>query len=564
MNRIQLSIVLLLTVCLALTLINPGVAQQGNLLAGLILNGDFEGQFYPYGSGQVAQYWVPYDYNLGPSPPQYLRSTLYKHDGAASQQIWSDSVPWSAGIMQTTVLTSGQSGVRVQAGKRYTVHAWVYSIYGGPGSPVQNDKLNKRVGIHPSGGTNPKAADIVWTPWHGADKVWIQINCAAQASGNRLTIFIEADDPKSGGQDQVYIDQVWLEEEGAPTPTRTPTKTRTPTAMPTPTATPAIAVLRSINVGDHPQGIGVMLSMNRFFVANNGENTVSSLEGFFDWQHTKLPSGGQRPSNVAVDSGQCRMYVANTGTNNTAVFNICANSQIGSVPLGSGCSPDGIAVLTTTNTIYVANATANSVSVINGDTLTVSKTIPVGTLPGQIAVNPHTNKVYVTNRGYPSGNAGGVTVINANTQSVHKTIDLSASAAVPAPEPYGVAVNSLTNRVYVASASGKLVIIDGERDEVVRAVSPPVASRLNIVAVNPASNNVFVSSTSGNMVFVYDADMEIWSYTVTVGTSPSYGLAVNPLTYQVLVSNPNDNRVSLIRDFGIYQPIKLWLPIVLR
>ncbi|MBC7261300.1 MAG: YncE family protein, partial [Chloroflexi bacterium] len=365
-NRLRYLMVLIVAVSLAFLCVHPGSAQQMKTLSALILNGDFEGDFYPYGAGYVAQYWVPYDLSPG-SPPQYLRSTLHKYEGEASQMIWADTVPWYAGIMQTTVLTSGQSAVRIQAGKRYVVHVWVYSIYGGAAAPVQHDKINKRVGIHPAGGVNPKSADIIWTPWHGQDKTWIQINAAAEAKADRLTIFIEANDPKSGGQDQFYIDYVLLEEEGAPTPTYTPTKTPLPTATPTPTATPAVAVQRTIPVGRQPQGIAVQPDTNRFFVANRGENTVSSLEGFLDWRHTRFNSGGEHPSNVAVDPEQCRMYVANTATNSVAVFNICMNRLITSIPLGVGQAPSAIAVMTTTNTIYVANSTANSVTLIDGD-----------------------------------------------------------------------------------------------------------------------------------------------------------------------------------------------------
>jgi len=557
-DKLRYLMVLIVAVSLAFLCVHPGRAQQGKALSALILNGDFEGDFYPYGAGYVAQYWIPYDLSPG-SPPQYLRSTLHKYEGQASQMIWADTVPWYAGIMQTTVLTSGQSAVRIQAGKRYVVHVWVYSIYGGATAPVQHDKLNKRVGIHPSGGVNPKSADIVWTPWHGQDKTWIQINAAVEAKSDRLTIFIEANDPKSGGQDQFYIDNVLLEEEGAPTPTATPTSTPLPTATPTPTATPAVAVLRTISVGRQPQGIAVQPNTDRFFVANSGDNTISSLEGFLGWRHTRFDSGGEHPSNVAIDPEQCRIYVANAATNSVTVFNICMNRLIASVPLGDGQSPSGIGVMTTTNTIYVANTMANSVALIDGDTLTVTKTIALGPLPGQIATNPCTNKVYVTNRGYPPTDVGGVTVIDASTQSIRKTIALSE-----APEPYGVAVNPLTNRIYVASASGMLVIIDGATDEVIRTVPSPGHSGLDNVAVNPASNHVFALSATGNVVFVYDEDIGGWLYTLPVGSGRYRGIAANPFTYHIVVSNPSDNTVSVIRDFGFYQPFKVRLPLVMK
>ncbi|MBM4431661.1 MAG: hypothetical protein FJ026_15155, partial [Chloroflexi bacterium] len=236
MRRSRFVPVVLLVVSLVLAGTGLGLAQQGRLLSALLLNGDFEGGFYVYGSGYVAQYWTPYDYGIGSSPPQFLRSTLYKKDGEASQQIWSDRMSWYAGILQTTLLGS-PGGIRIQAGKKYTVHVWTYSIYGGASSAVQNDKILKRVGIHPAGGVDPKSSAVIWTPWHGQDKVWVQINAAAEATGDRLTVFIEAKNESSGGQDQLYIDGVWLEEEGAPTPTRTRTSTPTPTRTPRPTAT---------------------------------------------------------------------------------------------------------------------------------------------------------------------------------------------------------------------------------------------------------------------------------------------------------------------------------------
>jgi YVTN family beta-propeller protein len=570
MVRRQLWLVLLLILCLTLLMISSGMAQpataarpqHASALAALIVNGDFEGDFYLYGAGQVAQYWVPYDFSPA-SPPQFLRSAQYQHQGAASQRIWADSAPWYAGIQQTTVVDSASSGAaRIQAGKKYTVHVWVYSIYGGAGSAVQNDKINKRVGIHPSGGISPLSSEVVWTPWHGQDKVWVQINAAATATGNRLTIFIEANDPSSGGQDQLYIDDVWLEEEGAGPPTPTRTVTPVATATPVATPTPVVAVRQTIPVGAQPQGVAVVPQMDRFFVANNGTDSITSVEGFLNWRITSMPSGGHYPTNVAVDEERCRLYVVNTASNDMAVLNACTSGLLNTVPLGTGRAPGAVAVLTTTKQIYVANTATSSVSVINADTLTTTTTIAVGPMPGQIATNGRTNKVYVTFRGSLSDNRSGVTVIDANTLHVRTTIGLSYSDQIPAPGPYGVSINPITNRVYVATESGKMVVIDGASDTIIAAMPPPVPGGLGSVAVNPTTNHVFISSASGNTLFVYDADDERWLSPLSVGTGLFRGIAVNPLSYDLVVSNPGDDTVSILRDSGAYQPFRIWLPIV--
>jgi len=558
----------LATVCLGLVLalVQPGMAQKSLSVAELLRNGDFEGGFYPFGSGYVGDYWVPYDQKLGPSPPQFLRSTLHKHDGLASQQIWSDNVPWYAGILQTTLLNSA-SGVRILAGRRYTVHVWVYSIYAGASSAVQDDKILKRVGIHPGGGVDPKSTDIVWTPWHGQDKTWVQINAAVEAQGDRLTVFVEAKDEKSGGQDQLYVDDVWLEEEGAPTPTRTRTPTRTPTktplhtATPTPTATPAIAAAWTLPVGDRPQGIAVVPEANRFFVANSGSDTVSSLEGFLGWRHIQLPSDGEQPGNLAVDPGRCRIYVTNRASNNVTVINTCGNQRVASVPLGTNQEPEGIGVVGATNAVYVANSGADTVAIIDGATLTVGPRLPTGPRPGQIAVDPATQRVFVTVRGNVPATVGALLVIDDHTRSVVQTISLESIDA--AAEPAGLSVNPLTHEVFVSLRGGRLVAVDGQSLEIARVVAPPEAVGLDAVAVNPASNHVFVSSSTGNRVFVFDADEARWVTTVAVGEGWPRGIAANTLTGQVMVSNPSDDTVTVIQDHGLYQPFRRFLPITI-
>ena len=61
LKRMRVYIVLALAACLVLAFIYPGAAQRVTLSGVQVLNGDFEGPFYPYGTGEVAQSWVPND-----------------------------------------------------------------------------------------------------------------------------------------------------------------------------------------------------------------------------------------------------------------------------------------------------------------------------------------------------------------------------------------------------------------------------------------------------------------------------------------------------------------------
>src|SRR5919112_1991383 len=84
------------------------------------------------------------------------------------------------------------------------------------------------------------------------------------------------------------------------------------------------------------------------------------------------------------------------------------------IPVGK--TPVGIAVDPNTNRIYVSNSNNNTVSVIDGATnRVIGDPIPVGEGPFGIAVDPNTNRIYVSN--YFSDN-NTVSVIDGATNRV--------------------------------------------------------------------------------------------------------------------------------------------------
>jgi YVTN family beta-propeller protein len=100
---------------------------------------------------------------------------------------------------------------------------------------------------------------------------------------------------------------------------------------------------------------------------------------------------------------------------------------------------------------------------------TVTTTVKAGTTPYSVAVNPVTNKIYVAN-----SNGNNVTVIDGadnSTTTVNAGID-----------PSSVAVNPVTNKVYVANAnSSNVTVIDGAANSTatVSAGSLPLSVALN-------------------------------------------------------------------------------------
>ena len=100
-----------------------------------------------------------------------------------------------------------------------------------------------------------------------------------------------------------------------------------------------------------------------------------------------------------------------------------------------------------------------------------SPIISVGSHPHGVAVNPLTNTVYVTNY---SGHS--VSVINGSNNHVRSTVTVGT-------HPFGVAVNTSTNTVYVTNISGNSVsVINGSTNTVTSTIS--VGSKPQGVAAN--------------------------------------------------------------------------------
>jgi YVTN family beta-propeller protein len=95
--------------------------------------------------------------------------------------------------------------------------------------------------------------------------------------------------------------------------------------------------------------------------------------------------------------------VSNVG-GTVSVINETSDTVLTTIPICGPCTPGqfgtglgGIAVNPTTNRVYVTNEGGNSVSVINGTSNTVLSTFTVGAVPRFLDVNPTNGNVYVSN-----------------------------------------------------------------------------------------------------------------------------------------------------------------------
>lgn len=161
---------------------------------------------------------------------------------------------------------------------------------------------------------------------------------------------------------------------------------------------------------------------------------------------------------------------------------------------------------------------------------TVAATVPAGSAPVAIAVNPRTNKIYVADF---SGNPNGITVIDGKTNT---TKSLATTAGQTA-----VAVNPLTNMIYFVDSFNYLTVVDGSTDTVVATVT--VAPDPVAVAVNPATNLIYVASDTGSTVWVIDGTTNTVKFEDALTGGPNLlqgfvpsAIYVNPVTNKIYVT----------------------------
>ncbi|HEV2192380.1 MAG TPA: YncE family protein [Nitrosopumilaceae archaeon] len=138
-------------------------------------------------------------------------------------------------------------------------------------------------------------------------------------------------------------------------------------------------------------------------------------------------------------------------------------------------------------------------------------TIVVGHYPFGVVVNTDTNKIYVTNSGSIS-----VSVIDGSTNGVIANIGVGAG-------PWGIAINTNTNKIYVTGSNGisggnSVSVIDGHTNQITTTIPLPAApSRL---AVNQITNKIYVTGQYANSLFVIDGSNNKYLRTLSFETQP--------------------------------------------
>jgi YVTN family beta-propeller protein len=157
----------------------------------------------------------------------------------------------------------------------------------------------------------------------------------------------------------------------------------------------------------------------------------------------KLPAGSH-PHGIELDLEHQRAFVANHQANTVSVINLASLTLSGTIHLSQAAGPNGVTYDVERDRVYVANRDSNNLSIVNPAAGAWLKNVTVGEWPNGVAVMD--GLIYVANFGSDS-----VSVINANTQVVSQVVPIYSKPAL-------MSTNPAEHIVYVAVHSGATYI----------------------------------------------------------------------------------------------------------
>ncbi|WP_232631776.1 YncE family protein [Methylobacterium sp. Leaf118] len=206
-------------------------------------------------------------------------------------------------------------------------------------------------------------------------------------------------------------------------------------------------VLRSLPYAGQVFGLAASADGRTVFATNWSGHRVDRISAEDGRVEGSAPTG-RDPAHLVLDRAG-RLFVADRESAQVSVIDAARMARIATIPVGT--APFALALDPGEGRLYVGNVRSNDLTVIDTARLAAVATVPAGAMPYGIAVSPDGARVLVTNQG-----AGTVTVLDATTLAIAATVGVGRY-----PEGIVVAGEGAAARAYVANwFSDDVTVID--------------------------------------------------------------------------------------------------------
>jgi YVTN family beta-propeller protein len=226
------------------------------------------------------------------------------------------------------------------------------------------------------------------------------------------------------------------------------------------------------------------------YVTNRGANTIT----VFDRRSARIGGvieTGRGPTGIALDQTRLRAYVALSGQDALAVFDIKENDFIDRIRVNQGDDPAFVALSADGNTAVTANTGSNTASIVDIQALSEVARLPTGNGPEFLLMDRNGRRAFVFNR-----LSNSITVIDLATRQIAGTIP-TESAPI-----YGQ-FNRKGDRLYVAHAmTPNILEISLDTLSITRRINAGIG--VSALKVNPATDLLYVATSFGGIIDIYD------------------------------------------------------------
>ena len=248
--------------------------------------------------------------------------------------------------------------------------------------------------------------------------------------------------------------------------------------------------------------IAINPEINRLYVANVKiiNNTNTFVISVIDSNTTKVIDETIIPTgyfnDMSLDVKTNTLYLSDYSNGNIYSLDYANNKPI----INSIKNPKVLKLDINANNhkIYSIIGETSNISLIEPN-LTHHKNISVARIPNDLTINPKTNMIYIVNN-----DNNRISVIDGKTDQVIKTISLSLEDRFP-NLPQSLAIDSNTNLIYLTSSKSVFVIDDKTNDLLLEI---PVGVGLLEVDVNPNKNLIYVTDENEGVIHIFNGTLD--------------------------------------------------------
>lgn len=281
-------------------------------------------------------------------------------------------------------------------------------------------------------------------------------------------------------------------------------------------ARPAIPMERTRGWFDY---LATDAQLGRLLAAHAGNDELAILDLANGAVLKRVDTGSSR--GVAIDVRDSKYFVG-TADNGVAVVDRRSMAPAGTIKVPGPV--DAIAFDPRNDTLYADAGGGAAIWAINGKTEKIVATIAIPQGPEYVDYDPVSNRVYqniVSN--------ATVVVIDPTSNRIESTW-----AIAPATRPHGLAIDGPRHRLFTAGVNGKLAVLDTRTGNLITTVD--IAPRVDQVAIDLGSGRVYCASGTGQLSIVQETD----SGATLAATIPvprgTHTLAVDPKSHAVWIA----------------------------